>query len=176
MHPQHKYARIERERRFLLRAFPHCATVVEFRRIVDHYIEGTSLRLREQHYNDGLTTLKLTQKIPVRADGAQQGLITSIYLTSGEFSVLAQLPAKRLSKIRYSVPPFGIDVFEGALKGLLIAEAEFDSSVEAEALILPDFICCEVSGDDRFTGGKLVGASQQDIRSWLLDYGIRAES
>jgi CYTH domain-containing protein len=112
----------------------------------------------------------------MRADGAQQGLITSIDLTRNEFCVLAQLPAKRLSKIRYSVPPFGIDVFEGFLKGLLMAEAEFDSEVEAEALIVPDFICCEVSGDDRFTGGKLICASQQDIRSWLLDYGIRAES
>src|SRR6516165_581582 len=60
--PQEKYARIERERRFLLAQFPSSATVVRDRRITDNYIEGTTLRLRKQCYSDGLTTFKLTQK------------------------------------------------------------------------------------------------------------------
>ena len=98
---------------------------------------------------------KLTQKVPARASGAQQGLITTIYLTGDEFRVFAQLSAKRLSKTRYSVPPFGIDVFEGKLEGLLLAEAEFDSAAEADALTLPSFILGEVSADNRFTGGQL---------------------
>ena len=71
------------------------------------------------------------------------------------------------------MPPFGIDVFEGTLEGLLIAEAEFDSAVAADALTLPSFISQEVSADNRFTGGQLVCASRQDIRAWLLEYGIR---
>jgi CYTH domain-containing protein len=32
-----------------------------------------------------------------------------------------------LNKVRYSVPPLGIDVFEGTLEGLRLAEAEFNS-------------------------------------------------
>jgi CYTH domain-containing protein len=137
MQPQHKYARIERERRFLLDQFPSNANVVRIRRITDHYIDGTRLRLREQSDGSGPAVLKLTQKVPGRAGGAQQGFITSMYLTQDEFDVLAQLPAKMLSKTRYSVPPFGIDVFEGRLKGLVLAEAEFESAAEAEALTLP---------------------------------------
>lgn len=176
MQPQHKYARIERERRFLLDRFPSDVNAVRIRRITDRYIDGTTLRLREQSEERGPTIFKLTQKVPARASGAQEGLITSMYLTKDEFCVLAQLPAKKLSKTRHSVPPFGIDVFEGALEGLLLGEAEFDSAAAADALRLPSFIGAEVSADNRFTGGRLVRASRQDVQTWLLEYGIRLSS
>jgi CYTH domain-containing protein len=145
---------------------------VRNRRITDNYIEGTTLRLRKQSYSDGLTTFKLTQKLPVRGNGAQQGFITSVYLTEDEFHVLAQLPARNLTKTRFSVLPFGIDVFDGLLQGLILAEAEFDSTASAESLTIPSFAAREVSTDDRFTGGQLVRASRQDVQIWLLDYGI----
>jgi CYTH domain-containing protein len=109
----------------------------------------------------------------MRGSSAQQGLITNMYLGKDEFRVLAQLPAKQLTKTRYSVPPFGIDVFEGALEGLVLAEAEFDSAADAESLTLPPFVFREVSDDDRFTGGQLVGASRNQVRAWLLEYGIK---
>jgi CYTH domain-containing protein len=173
VHAGHKYARIERERRFLLEYFPSNANVVRVRRIVDRYIDGTALRLRQQSEDRGPIIFKLTQKIPARSSGAQQGFITSIYLTEDEYCVLAQLSAKTLSKTRHSVPPFGIDVFEGTLKGLLLAEAEFDSAAAANALAIPCFISQEVSDVDRFTGGRLASASRQDIRGWLFEYGIR---
>lgn len=86
--------------------------------------------------------------------------------------MLAQLPAQSLSKIRYSLPPFGIDVFEGMLEGLILAEAEFDSAADAGALLLPSFILHEVTADPRFTGGQLVRASRQQIQAWLSEYGI----
>jgi CYTH domain-containing protein len=174
--PQHKYARIERERRFLLDRFPPDVIAIGIRRITDRYIDGTTLRLREQSEESGPTIFKLTQKISARASGAQEGLITSMYLTKDECCVLAQLPAKKLSKTRHSVPPFGIDVFEGVLEGLLLGEAEFDSAAAAEALRLPSFIGAEVSADNRFTGGRLGCASRQDIQTWLLEYGNRLRS
>ena len=173
---EHKYGRIERERRFLLDQFPNHVNAVRVRQITDRYIVGTTLRLREQSEDGGPTMFKLTQKVPVRANGAQQGLITTIYLTGDEFRVFSQLSAMRLSKTRYSVPPFGIDVFEGELEGLLLAEAEFDSAAEADALTPPSFILQEVSADTRFTGGQLVRASRRDIQTWLLEYGVRLRS
>jgi CYTH domain-containing protein len=171
-----KYSRIERERRFLLEKFPENINAVRVRRITDLYINGTTLRLRKQSVDGGPTLFKLTQKVPGRASGAQQGLITTIYLTGDEFCVLTQLSAKTLSKTRYSVPPFGIDVFEGELEGLLLAEAEFGSAAEADTLTIPSFIFREVSDDTRFTGGQLVGASRRDIQTWLLEYGIGLRS
>jgi CYTH domain-containing protein len=171
MRPPHKYARIERERRFLLDLFPS-SDVVRIRRITDRYIDGTLLRLREQADDGGPPIFKLTQKVPARTSGAQQGLITNIYLTEGEFGLLAQLPGRMISKVRYSVPPFGIDVFEGALQGLRLAEAEFSSAAEADALVVPDFILHEVTDDERFTGGQLVRASRPSVEKWLAEYGM----
>jgi hypothetical protein len=100
-----KYARIERERRFLLARFPEGITIVRTRRITDRYIDGATLRLREQRHDGGPVVFKLTQKVPAPGNGAQQGLITNIYLTEREFELIARLPAKSLSKIRYSAPP-----------------------------------------------------------------------
>jgi len=171
MRRPHKYARIERERRFLLGRFPS-ADVVRIRHITDRYIDGTLLRLREQTDDDAPPMFKLTQKIRARANGAQQGLITSIYLTEGEFRLLAQLPGKMFSKVRYSVPPFGIDVFEGTLQGLRLAEAEFNSAAEADALVVPEFMLHEVTDDERFTGGQLVCAPRMNVEKWLAEYGM----
>jgi CYTH domain-containing protein len=171
MPAERKYARIEWERRFLLDCFPRDVVVTRTRHISDRYIEGTSLRLRQQTASDGEVVFKLTQKVGDPA-GARQGFITSMYLTRTEFSVLTQLPAKLLSKTRHSVPPFGIDVFEGVLRGLILAEAEFNSATEAAALALPSFIRQEVSDDARFTGGRLVTASRQELENWLTERGI----
>jgi CYTH domain-containing protein len=169
----HRYARIERERRFLLRSFPHEQPIVRMRRITDRYIEGTNLRLREQKDEWSPPVFKLTQKIPAPANAAQQGYITTMYLDRDTHERLTQLSAKILAKVRYSVPPFGIDVFEGVLEGLILAEAEFDSAEAADALTIPDFIAHEVSNDARFTGGLLVRASRRNIEIWLSDYGLR---
>ncbi len=171
-----KDARIERERRFLLAEFPGGVEVVRRRRIADRYIEGTTLRLRESSYDDGLTTFKLTQKLPARGSGAQQGFITSMYVTQDEFRVLAQLPARTLTKTRYSVPPFGIDVFDGPLDGLILAEVEFDSAEAAEGFVMPSFATAEVTADERFTGGQLARASRDDVEGWLLKYGVLIRS
>ena len=89
-----------------------------------------------------------------------------MYLTQDEFCVLAQLSARMLSKTRFSVPPFGIDVFEGPLAGLVLGEVEFDSASAAGRLEAGT----EVSADNRFTAGRLVGASRHDIQAWLLEY------
>lgn len=143
---------------------------MRIRHIRDRYIDGTLLRLREQTDEGGPAIFKLTQKIP--ANGAQQGLVTSIYLTADEFRLLSQLPGKMLSKIRYSIPPFGIDLFEGALDGLRLAEAEFDSAEEADTLVVSDYMLHEVTGDMRFTGGQLVCASRVSVETWLAEYGM----
>jgi CYTH domain-containing protein len=167
-----KYAKVEWERRFLLERFPDEAHVTRVRAIVDRYIEGTNLRLRRQHDGEQ-PQFKLTQKLRQDGSGARQGLITTTYLTEREFSVLEALPAKVVRKTRHSVPPYGIDVFEGELRGLVLAEAEFNSAEEASALLLPSFIAHEVTDDLRFTGGELVRISRQELERWLGEFGVR---
>jgi CYTH domain-containing protein len=143
------------------------------RRIADRYIDGSNMRLRQQSDDENEPVFKLTQKLPTDATGARQGLITTMYLTEDEFQLLANLPAKMLRKTRYSVPPFGIDVFEDALTGLVLAEAEFNSAEDASALSLPSFIVREVTEDPRFTGGELVRASRQELDKLLAEFQIK---
>ncbi|PAZ11376.1 hypothetical protein CLM62_35945 [Streptomyces sp. SA15] len=169
-----KYARIERERRFLLAGPPAPSTVTVIRVITDRYLVGTRLRLRRAERSDvGGCELKLTQKVPVDQPGAVQGLITNTYLSQAEYDLLASLPAAVLYKTRFSVPPLGVDVFDGPLEGLVLAEAEFTGDEEALAFVPPTECVAEVTDDARFTGGRLVGASRQELLAWLAEYGIR---
>ncbi|MEH0473457.1 hypothetical protein QA943_32320 [Streptomyces sp. B21-097] len=171
---EHTYARTERERRFLMADVPASASVTATRLIRDRYLNGTRLRLRRSDRPDGgAPELKLTQKIPADQPGAVQGLITNTYLSQGEYDLLASLPAAVLSKTRLSVPPLGVDVFDGPLTGLVLAEAEFASDAEALAFPFPQACVAEVTDDMRFTGGRLVHATRRELRAWLDGYGIR---
>lgn len=173
-----KYARVERERRFLLASPPDAATVVRTRHIVDRYLDGTRLRLRhlvaDEPLEDGSVedVRKLTQKVPDPGPSGQQGLITNTYLSVAEYEVLVTLPGRELTKTRLSVPPFGVDLFDGPLAGLVLAEAEPATAEEAEALAPPPGAVAEVTTDVRFTGGRLVWASRTELRTWLDDHGI----
>src|SRR5579884_2200424 len=100
-----KYARVERERRFLLAGPPAPSAVTATRLITDLYLTGTRLRLRHAELPGDNSEFKLTQKIPAaRRPGAVQGLITTTYLSSAEYRLLATLPAAVLRKTRFSVP------------------------------------------------------------------------
>lgn len=169
-----KYSRVERERRFLVRGLPP-DRAIRVRRIVDRYFVGTRLRLRlieEIERDDTAGVYKLTQKIAGPPSRASQDLITNIYLSISEYQLLSGIPAAVLKKTRHSIPPMGIDVFEGPLAGLIIAEVEFESDDDMRAFPPPAYAVAEVTHDQRFTGGRLVSATREEIASWLAEYGI----
>lgn len=162
-----KYARVELERRFLLRE-PPPGEVVRRVRIEDRYLAGTRLRLRRAtDLATGTVERKLTQKIP--APGGGPGLITTIYLADAEYEVLRSAAAATLSKVRASVPPFGVDTFDGALAGLVLAEVEFEHLEAQAAFVAPSWLGLEVTLDPRFTGGQLASTSAADLRRILVD-------
>jgi CYTH domain-containing protein len=168
-----KYARVERERRFLLAGPPAPSAVTGSRRITDRYLPGTRLRLRRvDHRDSGACELKFTQKVPADRPGFVQGLITSTYLSAAEYDLLAKLPAAALSKTRLSVPPLSVDVFDPPLHGLVMADAEFSTDDEAQSFRPPPMAVAEVTEDPRFTGGRLVRARRNDLLAWLAEYGI----
>lgn len=156
-----KYARLEHERRFLLAGRPEGGAVSV--RLTDRYLTGTRLRLRRSVEGDR-TVRKLTQKVP--------GALTTIYLDEPEYEVLAAQPAAVLGKRRYRVPPLVVDVFEGPLAGLVLAEAEFESAAEVTAFVPPEWVVAEVTDDDRFTGGRLATTTAADLAALLAQYGV----
>ncbi len=167
-----KYARVERERRFLLTGLPGGTPPASARRIIDRYLISTSLRLRHVSSPES-DEYKLTQKIPASGPGPVQGLITTMYLPQSEHEHLAAaLPARTLAKTRYSVPPLGIDVFEPPLHGLIMAEAEFGTDAEMRDFQPPGYGIAEVTEDPRFTGGRLARTPREDLITWLAEYGI----
>jgi CYTH domain-containing protein len=171
-----KYARIERERRFLLSGPPSPVSVTARRRITDRYLPGTRLRLRRIDYLDsGDCEFKFTQKVPASRPGFIQGLITNTYLSAAEYDLLASLPAAVLSKVRLSVPPLSIDVFEPPLHGLIMADIEFSTDQDAQSFLPPTAAIAEVTDDPRFTGGSLVRARRDDVLAWLAEYGIESQ-
>jgi CYTH domain-containing protein len=167
-----KYARVEIERRFLLAGVPEGAHVLAIDEIDDRYLDGTRVRLRRMAQVGGATQLKLTQKVPEADGGAQQGALTTIYLSEAEHAAFARLPAAELRKSRLSIAPYGVDVFHGELEGLYLAEAEFTTMEDAEALLPAAFCRAEVTADRRFTGGELARASAEQVRAWAREYGL----
>ncbi|MCW2869944.1 hypothetical protein [Actinacidiphila oryziradicis] len=168
-----KYARVERERRFLLAGMPAGAEAVGVRRIIDHYLTGTRLRLRRTtDVRSRACEYKLTQKVPAELPGPVQGLVTNMYLSRAEYELFASLPGAGLAKLRYSIPPFGVDVFAPPLNGLVLAEAEFGTGEEMRAFVPGIDVVAEVTTDRRFTGGRLVRTDRSELLSWLEGHGV----
>lgn len=71
-----------------------------------------------------------------------------------------------LEKMRYYVPHAGltweIDVYEGLLKGVVIAEVELDR--EDRALQLPDWVGKEITGDLRYSKINMEKAAKRRER------------
>jgi CYTH domain-containing protein len=153
-----KYARFELERRWLLERLPDGADAGSL--IYDRYIEGTRLRLR--HAEPPHEQFKLSQKEAPAPPDYSRTVITTIYLCREEYDVLASLPARELRKRRHHVDRYSIDVFEGELEGLILAETEFASEDEMRAHPMPAFAVREVSDDIRYTGGALAYGGQPE--------------
>ncbi len=158
---QGKYARSERERRWLVPSVP--AAAGRPRRITDRYLLGTSLRLRRVA-DATAVAYKLGQKVRPVPEDPSLVLVTNLYLNEAEYRRLAVLPAAVLDKTRWLVPHGGatlaVDEFGGPLRGLVLAETE-DPLTD-----LPPWLGREVTSEDRYSGAALAGAGQvpQDRR------------
>jgi CYTH domain-containing protein len=167
-----KYERVERERRYLLRELPPGLKVNDrHAQITDNYVTNTRMRLRKVRWP--LTnewTLKLTQKhAPGTPPDFSRTLITSIYLNEYEYEVFSVFEANELRKNRYPYEhegrKYSVDVFLGELKGLILAETDFDTDEEMDAFPPPPFASLDVTHDELFTGGRLVYLTIDELRA-----------
>src|SRR5437763_6882459 len=165
-----KYARVERERRCLLQQLPEPLTRAgKHIQIWDNYITNTRLRLRKIRVPETKEyILKLTQKFPPDASDLSRTVITNTYLSRAEYEVLSVFEGNEIRKNRYPYEyegrSYGIDVFLGALWGLILAETSFETDEEMERFTQPPFAFMDVTNDPMFTGGSLVNLSFEEIR------------
>jgi CYTH domain-containing protein len=150
--------------------------VLHSRHIVDRYLLGTQLRLRvlvetgREQDEDG-REYKLTQKVPDPVTGTPRRM-TTMYLSRAAYDLVATLPAAELSKVRLSIAPFGVDVFQGRLEGLVLAECEAADATELARYASPAGSVAEVTEDDRFSGGRLAMTPAPELGRLLAEFGL----
>lgn len=158
-----KYARIERERRFLVETLPPALEGASFQRLRDCFVRGTHLRLRQVEGPSGeVLQVKLGQKVldPAAPADPRRRLMTTIYLPPEEAAALP-LDGPRACKRRFKLSEQGwsfcVDVWEepAAAAGLILAEVECPSDAELDAVEVPSWALREVTADPDYTSIRL---------------------
>ena len=169
--PESKYARVERERRYLLRDLPEGLTRADHHlQITDNYITGTRLRIRKvRDPKTNKWVVKFTQKFAPNTHDFSRTIITNTYLNAIEAETLSMFDANEIRKNRYKFEfegrTFSIDMFIGDLLGLVLAETGFESDEEMDNFPLPSFALADVTNNELFTGGRLSELTFADIQS-----------
>jgi adenylate cyclase len=146
---------LEVERKFLLEDRPRWLEEQPSTHIRQGYLaivpgEG-EVRLRE---TDNATLLT------VKRGAGEIRREEEVELAPDQFRALWPLTeGARVHKRRYSVPDdgrtFEVDVFEGPLEGLVVAEVEFDAERESAEFDPPEWFGRELTGDDRYANESL---------------------
>jgi CYTH domain-containing protein len=147
----------EIERKFVLRAAPEWVAEAEGSPILQGYLAASGeseVRLR-LIAGRPLLTVKLGHGLARRE--------TEIELDEGQFERLWPLTeGRRLEKTRYRRPlgdsTVELDVYGGALAGLVVAEVEFGSIAASERFDPPEWLGAELTGDERWANRSLATA------------------
>lgn len=175
--PESRYARVERERRYLLQDLPEGLTRADPHvQITDNYITGTRLRIRKvRDPRTNKWVVKFTQKFAPNPSDYSRTIITNIYLNALEAESLSMFDANEIRKNRYKFHyegrEFAIDMFLGDLFGLVLAEVSFETDDELDNFPMPAFALADVTNHELFTGGRLSQLSFEDIRREIVKDG-----
>jgi CYTH domain-containing protein len=154
MHQTPKYAQPEIERRWLVvAALLPDLSLVPRRDIEDRYVHGGRLRLRTIHTPGETAIFKLGKKYPRRALEPEN--VVSVYLSTEEHALLAQLPSSVARKSRYAVGGGSLDVYHYPSDLPAIFEVEFPSKEAALQFVPPPFVAEEVTFNASYTGFAL---------------------
>ena len=177
--PESKYARIERERRYLLEDLPEGMTRADHHlQITDNYITGTRLRLRKvREPRSNKWTVKFTQKFAPNPEDLSRTIITNTYLNALEAETFSSLfNSNEIRKNRYHFEfegrKFSADMFLGDLFGLVLAEVSFETDEELDNFPAPSFTLADVTNEPLFTGGKLAELTFSDVRAEIAKRGL----
>jgi CYTH domain-containing protein len=176
--PESKYARVERERRYLLSDLPEGLTRADpHLQITDNYITGTRLRLRKvREPRSNKWTVKFTQKFAPNPEDLSRTIITNTYLNALEAETLSAFNTNEIRKNRYYFEfegrRFSVDMFLGGLFGLVLAEVGFDTDEELDTFAKPAFALADVTNDPVFSGGSLSQLRFAEVREHILQRGL----
>lgn len=151
---------VEIERKFIARpdVLAHCRSGTP---LVQGYLytdDANTIRIRQAGRR-----MLVTWKSPRR--GISRDEIEFAIAPADGAALLAQVPAdRRLEKTRFRVEHAGaawdVDVFGGALSGLILAEIELER--EDQPVILPSWVGREVTDDARYRNSRLAGGAMPE--------------
>ncbi|MGQ1785123.1 MULTISPECIES: CYTH domain-containing protein [unclassified Saccharicrinis] len=145
----------EVERKFLVSDTPSFLNKIPYQPIRQGYIAsedgGNEVRVREKGENHWLT---------VKSSGELTRIEVEIPISKAHFDQLWTLTEhRRIEKHRHLINDEGriieIDVFQGSLEGLVLAEIEFDSIEKADSYAPPSWMGKEVTYDANFKNRNL---------------------
>jgi CYTH domain-containing protein len=147
---------LELERKFVLDTLPDDLEAFPRSRIVQGYLvvgpDGSEVRVRRRDAR-ALLTVKQGTGLVRREE--------EVDISQLQFDRLWPLTeGRRVEKTRYAIARPGglvieVDVYEGALSGLLVAEVEFTSTAAAERFMPPPWFGREVTEDDAYKNRRL---------------------
>jgi len=176
--PESKYARVERERRYLLNDLPEGLSRADHHlQITDNYITGTRLRIRKvRDPQTNKWVVKFTQKFAPNPKDLSRTIITNTYLSAIEADTLSIFAVNEVRKNRYKFEfqgrEFAVDMFLGDLFGLVLAETSFDNDDELDNFPVPPFAVADVTNNEVFSGGRLSELSIEEVRDEITSSGL----
>jgi len=179
--PDSKYARVERERRYLLADLPEGLSRADHHlQITDNYLTGTRLRLRKvRDPRTNKWVVKFTQKFAPNPKDLSRTIITNTYLNALEAETLAVFEANEIRKNRYAYEfagrKFSVDMFLGDLFGLVLAEVSFETDAELDSFAKPVWALADVTNVEAFTGGRLSELTFEEIRDEIAQRALIAK-
>ncbi len=160
---------MEIEKKFTLKYLPENLEKYEYKDIIQGYVSRKPvIRIRKSNNNYYLT-------LKIKQNGGKSGAIVNIEneyeIAEEEFtSLLEKCDGNLIKKRRYLIPlpdkcikgyddkislVAELDIFSGALEGLIFAEVEFPDETAAECFVKPAWMEKDVSNDVRYTNSYL---------------------
>ena len=154
-----KYSLLENERKWLVsRDVTEDFQEAWHYLIIDRYIEGTRIRLREARDSETKKSIyKLTKKYG--GSNLYSEPLASFYISKTEYDLFSKLPSRIIQKRRFRFPENGyeysIDIFEKDNDGLVLCEIESSSESELLKIPEPSISLREVTKDEMYFGSNL---------------------
>jgi adenylate cyclase len=147
---------MEIERKFLVERLPDELDGAESRRIDQGYLaldERSGAEVRLRRHGDELS-------LTVKGEGSLVRTEEAFELDGAQFESLWPLTeGRRVEKTRHVLPHDGlrieVDVYDGALTGLVLAEVEFATEQDSASFEPPDWFGSEVTEDQRYKNRAL---------------------
>ncbi len=164
---------MEIERKFLVDRLPDLADAVALWKIEQAYLaDNPTLRIRKKN-DEYILTYKNRKKTDDSGLATKAAVNEEIEVPIPE-TIYEHLLIKKIGNIvcktRYifrldDVHKIELDVFEGRLKGLVMAEVEFTDVADANSFTPPAWFGREVSEDKRYTNKSLSKLDRLDLPS-----------